>query len=45
MRTALAARRRLWSGGDFILSRIGGRLNTTPAALSSPPVEEAALIS
>ena len=46
MRTALAASAVGYGvAAIFILSRIGGRLNTTPAALSSPPVEEAALIS
>ena len=46
MRTALAASAVGYGvAAIFILSRIGGRLNTTPAALSSPPVEEAALSS
>ena len=46
MRTALAASAVGYGvAALLILSRIGGRLNTTPAALSSPPVGEAALIS
>ena len=46
MRNALAASAVGYGvAAIFILSRIGGRLNTTPAALSSPPVGEAALIS
>jgi hypothetical protein len=46
MRNALAASAVCYGvAAILILSRIGGRLNATPAALSSPPVETAALIS
>lgn len=46
MRTALAASAVAYGvAAILILSRIGGRLNATPAALSSSPVGEAALIS